>query len=71
MSGAAKITIVNRTVESGVNIVAISRILCHSDLKTTMRYVHPDDSLREAVEKLGNFNTNRPENRTSENQEKS
>ncbi len=56
-------------VESGVNIVAISRILGHADLKTTMRYVHPDDSLREAVENLGNFNTNRPENRTSEKTE--
>ena len=63
-------TAATRMIESGANIVAVSKILCHSDLKTTMRYVHPDDSLREAVEKLGNFNTNRPENSTSENPEK-
>jgi len=64
-------TAATRMVESGANIVAVSRILGHADLKTTMRYVHPDDSLREAVEKLGNFNINRPENRTSDNPEKS
>ena len=62
-------TAATRMVESGANIVAVSRILGHADLKTTMRYVHPDDSLREAVENLGNFNTNRPENRTSEKTE--
>jgi len=60
-------TAATRIVESGANIVAVSRILGHADLKTTMRYAHPDNSLKDAVEKLGNFNTNRPENRTSEN----
>lgn len=39
-------------VESGASIVAVSRILGHADLKTTMRYAHPDNSLREAVESL-------------------
>ncbi len=39
-------------IESGVNIVEVSKILGHSDIRTTMRYAHPDDSLREAVEKL-------------------
>ncbi len=38
--------------ESGASIVAVSKILGHADLKTTMRYAHPDDSLRDAVEKL-------------------
>jgi len=41
-----------RMIESGVNIVEVSKILGHSDIRTTMRYAHPDDSLREAVEKL-------------------
>jgi len=41
-----------RMIESGVNIVAVSKILGHSDIRTTMRYAHPDNSLREAVEKL-------------------
>jgi len=45
-------------VESGANIVAISKILGHSDIKTTMRYAHPKDSLKEALESLGNFGKN-------------
>ncbi len=43
-------------IENGANIVAVSRILGHADLKTTMRYAHPEDSLKEAVEKLVNTN---------------
>ncbi len=46
-----------RAVEA--NAEAASRILEDSDLKTTMRYVHPDDSLIDAVEKLGNFTQER------------
>ena len=45
-----------RMAESGVSIIAINKILGHADLKTTMRYAHPDDSLKDAVEILGNFN---------------
>ena len=46
-----------RMVESGVSIVAISKILGHSSIEITMeRYLHPEDSLREAVEKLAIFN---------------
>jgi len=41
-------------IENGANIVAVSRILGHADLKTTMRYAYPEDSLKEAVEKLVN-----------------
>ncbi|MCH7951010.1 MAG: tyrosine-type recombinase/integrase [Candidatus Dadabacteria bacterium] len=62
-------TAATRMVESGANIVAVSRILGHSTLSMTMRYAHPDASLREAVEKLGNLNSNRTKNRTSENSE--
>ena len=46
-------TAATRMVEGGANIVAVSRILGHADLKTTMRYAHLEDSLKEAVELLG------------------
>ncbi|HEX3033987.1 MAG TPA: site-specific integrase [Thermodesulfobacteriota bacterium] len=49
-------TFATRAIELGISIVAVSRILGHADLKTTMRYAHPEDSLRDAVEKIGNFN---------------
>ncbi len=43
-------TAATRMVENGSSIVAVSKILGHSDIKTTMRYSHPDNSLRDAVE---------------------
>ncbi len=50
-------TAATRMVESGVGIVAISEILGHSSIEITKkRYLHPDNSLRDAVEKLANFN---------------
>lgn len=52
-------TAATRMVESGVSIVVVSRILGHADLKTTMRYAHTEDSLKDAVENLVDFNTNR------------
>lgn len=45
-------TAATRMFEAGASIVAVSKILGHADLKTTMRYAHPDDSLRDAVELL-------------------
>jgi len=49
-------TAATRMVESGVGIVAISEILGHSSIEITKkRYLHPDNSLRDAVEKLANF----------------
>jgi integrase len=45
-------TAATRMIEYGASIVAVSRILGHADLKTTMRYAHPEDSLKEAVESL-------------------
>jgi len=48
-------TAATRMVETGANIVAISKILGHSDIKTTMRYAHPEESLREALESLAKF----------------
>jgi len=43
-------------MENGANIATVSKILGHSDIKTPMRYAHPQDSPKDAVEKLGNFN---------------
>lgn len=48
-------TAATRMIESGASIVAVSRILGHSDLKTTMRYAHPEDSLKDAVESLTKY----------------
>jgi integrase len=45
-------TAATRMIEAGASIVAVSKILGHSDIKMTMRYAHPDNSLREAVELL-------------------
>ncbi|GIW47440.1 MAG: hypothetical protein KatS3mg078_1317 [Deltaproteobacteria bacterium] len=45
-------TAATRMIEAGASIVAVSRILGHSDIKMTMRYSHPDNSLKEAVELL-------------------
>ena len=44
-----------RMIESGGSIVAVCKILGHSDIKTTMRYTHPESSLKEALENLANF----------------
>ncbi|MDA2920585.1 site-specific integrase [Desulfobacterota bacterium AH_259_B03_O07] len=57
-----------RMVESDVNIVAISEILGHSSIEITKkRYLHPDNSLRDAVEKLGSFKKSCSKNGSNEN----
>ena len=48
-------TAATRMVESTGNIVAVNKILGHADLKTTMRYAHPHDSLKDAVESLTTY----------------
>ncbi len=56
-----------RMLESGVGIVEISEILGHSSIELTRkRYLHPNQSLRDAVEKLANFNKDRSQNRSQE-----
>lgn len=46
-------TAASRMIEAGVDVVSVSKILGHSDLKITMRYCHPSrDTMRQAVEKL-------------------
>ncbi len=44
-----------RMIEKGVSIIAVNKSLGHADSKTTMRYAHPDDSLKDAVKKLSNY----------------
>jgi len=51
-------TAATRMIESGANIVAVSKILGHSTLNMTMRYAHPDDSIREALENLTSLSSN-------------
>jgi len=48
-------TAATRMLEVGHSIQAVNKILRHSSIITTMRYYHPDNSLREAVESLSNF----------------
>ena len=50
-------TSATRMIETGASIVAVSKILGHSSLNVTMRYAHPDDSLKDAVEKLTVFSS--------------
>lgn len=53
-------TAATRMIEAGASIVDVAKILGHSSLKMTMRYAHPEDSLKVAVELLSgkNYNTN-------------
>jgi integrase len=50
-------TAATRMVEAGASIVAVSKILGHSDIKMTMRYSHPENSLVQALELLANKNS--------------
>ena len=60
-------TAATRLVEMGVNIVSVSKILGHSDIKMTMRYTHPEDSLKEALELLSKFEQSATNIATNEN----
>lgn len=45
--------LVNRYIEKGIDLVTVSKILGHSDIKMTMRYVHPTpENMRKAVDCL-------------------
>jgi len=50
-------TCATRLVESGIPLHTVAKLLGHSSVRTTERYSHPEDSLRDAVEKLANLNT--------------
>jgi len=57
-------TAATRMAENGASIIAVKEILGHADIKTTMKYFHPGNSLTEAVEILGNLRHDRTQNRT-------
>jgi integrase len=59
-------TAATRMIESGASIVAVSKVLGHLSLATTIRYSHPDDSVREAVEMLSKFSKTRSNFRSNE-----
>jgi len=59
-------TAATRMAEHGASIVAVKEILGHADIKTTMKYFHPEKSLNEAVEILGNLYKDRTQNRTQQ-----
>jgi len=41
-------------VEAGIDLVSVSKILGHSSIQMTMRYIHPTpENMKKAVEKLG------------------
>jgi len=48
-------TFATRALEKKANIGALNLILRHKDLKTTMRYLHPEASLRDVVKKVENY----------------
>ena len=54
-------------IEAGANIVAVSRILVHSTLSMTMRYTHPEDSVRDALENLAQDRSNSRSNENTAN----
>ncbi len=63
-------TAATRMIESGVSIVTVSKILGHSDITLTVkRYAHPEDSFKDAVEKLANLTQDRSNFRSNENLE--
>src|SRR5690554_7371805 len=50
-------TAATRMIELGSSIVAVKEILGHSSLDMTMRYAHPNESLRSALEGLDRKST--------------
>jgi len=49
-------TAATRMVEVGVPLFTVGQILGHVNPKTTMRYAHPEKSLRDGLEALGRYN---------------
>ena len=60
-------TAATRMIEGGASIVAVSKALGHSDIKTTMRYTHLDDSVRDAFEILAQDRTQNHTHEYAEN----
>jgi len=49
-------TAATRMVEAGVPLFTVGQILGHSNPKTTMRYAHPEQSLKDGLEALARYN---------------
>jgi integrase len=49
-------TAATRMVEAEVPLFTVGQILGHGDPKTTMRYAHPDQSLKDGLEALARYN---------------
>lgn len=47
-------TCATRLVESGIPLHTVAKLLGHSSIRTTERYSHPEDTLRDAVDILAN-----------------
>jgi integrase len=62
-------TAATRMIESDVHIEKVSMIPGHSSIQMTMRYAHPKDSLRDAVETLANYTSNYSQNCSQQNLE--
>ena len=64
-------TVATPIIDSDVSIEKVSKILGHSDINLAMkRYTHPEDSLKDAFEKLANFTLNRSQNRSQDGKDK-
>jgi integrase len=48
-------TAATRMIELGFSIVAVKEILGHASLEMTMRYAHPNESVRTALEGLSTY----------------
>ena len=42
-------TFITRLIENGADPISVQEIVGHASLQTTMRYAHPQDSLKDAV----------------------
>jgi integrase len=59
-------TAATRLVESGIPLHAVSKLLGHSSIRVTERYSHPESSVQDAVNILGDFSFHRSQNRSRE-----
>jgi integrase len=54
-------TYCTRLLERGTDIVTVQKLMGHSDIKTTMRYVNPRDELKHSAARRLSLRTSRHE----------